>query len=259
MADSRGIIILSFLCLIFGGSAASYDNRTNNKVSLGVYYESLCPYSANFIINYLNKLFDDDLISAVDIQLVPWGNTRIGANHTFNCQHGPYECLLDTVEACAIDVWPKLEEHFAFINCVETLAYDRRYTQWEACFEKLGLDSNPIYDCLNSGHGTQLELKYAAETNELQPPHKYVPWIVVDGQPLYEDYENFISYICKAYKGAATPTACGKLSQVNTGSKKEKHQLPVSYRDDNWMPMILAHIRSAVTLCINWLNAVGMI
>jgi len=23
-------------------------------------------------------------------------------------QHGPYECLLNTVEACAIDAWPDL-------------------------------------------------------------------------------------------------------------------------------------------------------
>lgn len=32
----------------------------------------------------------------------------------------------------------------------------------------------------------QLELGYAAETNNLKPPHRYVPWVVVDGQPLYD-------------------------------------------------------------------------
>ena len=132
----------------------------------------------------------------------------------------------------------------------------------------------------------QLDLKYAAETNALEPPHKYVPWVVVDGQPLYEvcsldyqinwslystpasfycsqdnrwaqllvhysnvwfwtmsmlmvfnkrmlylwlqDYENYISYVCKAYKGAL-PKACSGLSFNQIYGKKFIH--PVCYKE----------------------------
>ncbi|XP_031248929.1 gamma-interferon-inducible lysosomal thiol reductase-like [Pistacia vera] len=56
----------------------------------------------------------------------------------------------------------------------------------------------------------QLELHYAAETNSLEPPHQYVPWVVVDGQPLYEACSNIT--LNTVYKEKAEPTGpvCNK-------------------------------------------------
>ncbi|XP_028768961.1 gamma-interferon-responsive lysosomal thiol protein-like [Neltuma alba] len=226
----------------------------SHKVSVGLYYESLCPYSANFIVNYLVKLFDDDLISIVDLKLVPWGNAKLRGNNTFDCQHGPYECLLNTVEACAIDIWPDLDEHFPFIYCVEALVYDLKYREWESCFQKLDLDPKPIDKCYTSKYGKELELKYAAETNALQPPHKYVPWVVVDGEPLYEDYENFISYICKAYKGTDIPKSCSQvLFDANQMmDTKSKHSV---CDEESVMPNLWELLRSTVT---SWMTRMNM-
>ncbi|GAV66567.1 GILT domain-containing protein [Cephalotus follicularis] len=255
MASYRAIITISLLSCLFLFSSASTNT---DKVALGLYYESLCPYSANFIINYLAKVFEDDaLLSILDIHLVPWGNARIRANNiTFDCQHGPSECLLNTVEACAIDVWPELKEHFSLIYCIESLVYEHKYPQWESCFDKLGLDPKPIADCYTSGYGTKLELQYAAETNTLQPPHQYVPWVVVDGQPLYEDYENFVSYICKAYKGTAVLKACSELSLTNFQRGKAKPDHPVFHKEDAVIPALLARMKSGIS---SWMHQSNMV
>lgn len=93
MAAYRPAVSLPvFCCIIFFllGPSSSASEITlpsdSSKVSLTLYYESLCPYSANFIVNYLPKLFKDDLISIVDLRLVPWGNAKLTGNDTFSCQ-----------------------------------------------------------------------------------------------------------------------------------------------------------------------------
>lgn len=96
---------------------------------------------------------------------------------------------------------------------------EHKYTEWQSCFQKTGLKSEAILDCLESGNGEKLELQYATQTDSLQPPHRYVPWVVVNGQPLYEDFEDVEAYICKAYKGEL-PKACAKLPLVITREKK---------------------------------------
>ncbi|KAL9241229.1 hypothetical protein vseg_015361 [Gypsophila vaccaria] len=201
-----------------------------NKVSLELYYETLCPYSADFIIQGLGPIFENGLIDIVDLRLYPWGNAKIRPDSSFSCQHGPSECFLNTVQACVIDAQPTLTDHFPFIECVERLVHDRKYTQWETCFSVSNLDVQSVKECTFGPHGKELDLKYAAATDALKPPHEYVPWVVVDGEPLYEDFENFTSYVCKAYKGTL-PSACSGESSGNFLREKPRHSHPVSYVD----------------------------
>ncbi|XP_061346151.1 gamma-interferon-responsive lysosomal thiol protein [Gastrolobium bilobum] len=258
MASSStfSLSLLCYLSFFTFFSPSQSQSQSHNKVLLELYYESLCPYSANFIVNYLPKIFNDDLISIVDLNLVPWGNTKLRSNATFDCQHGPYECLLDTVEACAINIWPELSKHFPFIYCVENLVYQGKRKEWESCFEKVGLDSKPIDHCYKSEYGKELELQYAAETDALQPPHEYVPWVVVDGEPLYEDYENFLSYVCKAYKGPA-PKSCTQtyLNTVRKVEAKPKH----SICSMEGVMLTWEKVRSTITSWKHQMNLIGAI
>ncbi|KAK9168051.1 hypothetical protein Syun_000191 [Stephania yunnanensis] len=168
------------------------------------------------------------LVDIVDLRLVPFGNAEIGSdNKTITCQistHGPGECFLNTLEACAINAWPDLNTHFAFIYCIEHLVAEGKVKQWQSCFEKTGLDSAPIANCYKSGLGTKLELQYGNETKSLVPPHEYVPWVVVNNKPLYTDYANFTAYVCKAYNGTA-PSVCNETTFQLTANA-ESDQTP---------------------------------
>ncbi|KAL1543609.1 gamma-interferon-responsive lysosomal thiol protein [Salvia divinorum] len=211
------VLVLTFL-VAAAAHASAYSmqmqplmaSSADNKVSLSVYYESLCPYCANFMVNHLLKIFQTDLINIVNLRLIPWGNTQIQSNDTWICQHGVDECQLDVIEACAINSWPRVETHFKFIYCVERLHLMDKHTQWQSCYGANNLDQTPVNNCYNNGHGFQLEMAYADETAKLNPRHRFVPWVVVNNVPLQEDFENFIGYICRAYRGNKVPKACAR-------------------------------------------------
>jgi len=48
------------------------------------------------------------------------------------------------------------DKHFRFIYCVEDLVNQRRVYEWESCYKKLHLDSEPIKQCYNSERGKQV-------------------------------------------------------------------------------------------------------
>ncbi|CAA2969913.1 gamma-interferon-inducible lysosomal thiol reductase [Olea europaea subsp. europaea] len=167
-------------------SLSSTNDNEEDKVNLSLYYESLCPYCASFIVNELVKVFKTDLISIVNLRLVPWGNTQISPNNTWICQHGIDECQLDVAEACAIRLWPSVETHFKFIYCIERLHLMNRHTEWQSCFGAAGFNPTALRNCYINGLGYQIEIEYADETARLNPPHRFVPWVLVNNQPLQE-------------------------------------------------------------------------
>uniref|UniRef100_A0A0A9DM87 Uncharacterized protein n=1 Tax=Arundo donax TaxID=35708 RepID=A0A0A9DM87_ARUDO len=189
MAVSNGALTVAALLLLAASSVAAYSGEGaegTRKVDVALYYESLCPYSAQFVVDRLAKVFDNGLLDAVDLTLVPYGNARVGPGGKISCQvgsprarsaplgsnflalpglcvnlirnslgsrcllvldlntngtvftcstavvvvililvelfvgllqHGPYECLLNTVEACAIDAWPDLVIFLTSCTC----------------------------------------------------------------------------------------------------------------------------------------------
>ncbi|XP_023764295.1 gamma-interferon-responsive lysosomal thiol protein [Lactuca sativa] len=210
------LLFIFIICLFSVNTCSSSSSdfveiipiKEAEKVQVTVYYESLCPYCENFIVNYLIDVFTEGIDAIADVKLFPYGNAKVNANGNITCQHGEQECVFNTIEACAINAWPDVHDHFPFVFCVERYLYHDKADQWESCFQELSLDPKPVKDCYNSGYGNQLELQYAVDTNSLQPPKKYVPWVVVDGQPLYDDYIYIVNNICRAYKGPTLPKAC---------------------------------------------------
>ena len=49
------------------------------------------------------------------LKYVPWGNAEVKQDHEIVCQHGPTECVMNTVQACALYYYPNM---LAIINCI---------------------------------------------------------------------------------------------------------------------------------------------
>lgn len=52
--------------------------------------------------------------------------------------------------------------------------------------------------------GNQLQHIFAAQTESLQPPHQYVPWITINGvhteEMEQEAEKDLVGLLCKSYK-----------------------------------------------------------
>ncbi|CAL5210787.1 unnamed protein product [Lathyrus oleraceus] len=214
MVSPKLSIILVLLFFTYESHSSSSSSShiqqfDDHKVNLTIYYESLSQPSATFIVKNLEEIFNNDLIDMVNLQLIPWADSHVNPlNNSISCQNGPDECELNSLESCAINIWPNVNKHYGLIYCFEFLAIEGKSKTWQNCFHELGLPLKLIMNCFDGGNGTELGQNYIKETAKLNPPLSFVPWVVVDDQPIGKDYANFTFYICKAYKGVNIPAVC---------------------------------------------------
>jgi interferon gamma-inducible protein 30 len=148
----------------------------------------------------------------MSVHLVPFGNAQYyadGDTWWFTCQHGVEECDGNKMLACALTYYNDTDLTVPFIGCVE--AADEPQNAGENCSRQIGLDWDVIGSCFYSEESSQLLYEFGLETEALNPPHTYVPWIVVDG--VHTEIlnnaaeEHLLALVCALYQGDK-PTGC---------------------------------------------------
>jgi len=141
----------------------------------------------------------------LNLTLVPFGNARENPDKSFSCQHGPPECKGNMVEACGQYVYPTTDKWFPYVFCLES---GTPQNDGQKCAQQLGYDWGQINACINDKDVSyKIMHANAVATGKLQPPHTYVPWVVLNGKPLYQQFDNILQKICAAYTGPK-PAGC---------------------------------------------------
>ncbi|NXG57623.1 GILT reductase, partial [Hemiprocne comata] len=150
-------------------------------VELSLYYESLCPACRWFLLARPGaRGAHPRCFRHRSNRLVPQ-ETNVSGKWQFECQHGPEECLGNMIEACLMHEAQNFTTYFPVIFCLESGSSVTK--NLEACLQIYApeLDVGRIAACVRGDAGAALMHHNAQQTAALDPPHQYVPWIVING------------------------------------------------------------------------------
>ncbi|XP_069783852.1 gamma-interferon-inducible lysosomal thiol reductase-like isoform X1 [Narcine bancroftii] len=157
--------------------------KVSEPVHISLYYECLCEGCRGFLVL---QLFPTWLLlnEVMNVTLVPYGNTmerNESGKWIFNCQHGQEECTGNMIEACLMHTLQNVKRFFPIIFCMESAPDVISAAQLCLKVYEPTVDWTEIEKCVNGNLGNKLMHQNAERTEALNPPHKYVPWILVNG------------------------------------------------------------------------------
>jgi interferon gamma-inducible protein 30 len=145
----------------------------------------------------------------LDLRLWPYGNARENPDKSFTCQHGAPECKGNMIEACGQYFYNSTDKWFPWILCLEK---GNPPNDGQKCATSLSYDWNKINgQCVNDKTVSYNVMHaIAVQTSKLSPTKQYVPWVVLNGKPLYQSFNNILAKICAAYTGTK-PSGCPRV------------------------------------------------
>jgi len=194
-----------------------WPSRAAPAVNVALYYESLCPGCRSFITDQIAKAVKE-VGDIMTVDLVPFGNAhedQSGDSWKFTCQHGESECQGNLMETCAMTVLKDFKSYWPFVLCLESNSGDFD-SLGKQCAAKTKVDFSAISACMTGPQGNEAEHMMAQKTENLNPPHQYTPWIVVDGKHneviQRRAQMNLVKYVCEQYTGTK-PAACSQYME----------------------------------------------
>ena len=73
-------------------------------------------------------------------------------------------------------------EFWPFLHCAFTHGEKQDPVVAQKCAGLASMDWDKIDSCYKGSQGHNLELMYSKETDSLDPPHTYVPWVTLNGE-----------------------------------------------------------------------------
>ncbi|CAH0553509.1 unnamed protein product [Brassicogethes aeneus] len=165
--------VLIFLCF--------FVLTLQDTVKVTLYYESLCPYSKEFITEQLAPAYSV-LGDSLDIELIPFGKAKISNNkgkRKMICQHGPKECFGNKMQACVIDQNFTQKQEIALVNCIMDNDPEVKENV-QACCKKYDIPWRPIKRCIKGDRGDRLLNEFGSITDKLEPKLTHVPTITIN-------------------------------------------------------------------------------
>ncbi|XP_067871874.1 gamma-interferon-inducible lysosomal thiol reductase-like isoform X2 [Heterodontus francisci] len=181
------------------------ETQLPSPMRISLFYETHCPDCREFMVNQLCPTWQS-LKEVMNIRLIPFGNAeeiQEGQNWQFRCQHGVAECQGNTIQTCIMHYLENATFYMPVICCMESAS--SVLTEAQRCLQvhapTVFWDS--ISSCVNGDQGNELMHQNAQMTNELEPSHNYVPWVLINGehseQLQHQAETDLFNLVCKTY------------------------------------------------------------